>query len=570
MDQRSFVLALVSTLLPAAAARAEGVAIDHKPVGCIVAGSYPRLNACFAPVSRLARARVYFRVADATPEWYYVEMKSDAPCFAGILPKPKKQLVGRKVQYYLDAFDRAFAEARTDETEALVVASKSDCDSKLPVAPLLRRASVAVFPGVPEGFTGATGLGLGTTAAIVGGGAALAGGGIAAASGHSGSGGGSSPTGGSDSSTPPDTIPPTTTTTTTTTTLPGFNPVFKVSKGGVPVDYTKPIIGTEPLTLTIDMCETTGPYPLRFSVDVDGVSVRDTCHSTVTFTTVSASSGPGSPVHASAASRTYGLRLHIHSVAANNDPKANRTTTVEVSSNACATDTQGPVVTLTMPPPGSVFSSSTSYPVHFEASADDSRTGNNGISQVEYKANGGVVATSSGPSPWPANWSESAVNAWLASLLQCQLTATLQAYAVDGCGNATLSQGISATLISTAPSCALGFLARPETTATWVSELAVPGGSGQVVVNGEAVFPREGRSPIAVRPQAGTNRIEATLVEARSAGSWRFELGSVPGLRADSLRVVAGEVVQAAADVVVFRLHGRPGERIVFSFEVER
>lgn len=569
MDHRSLALALVSTLLPAAAARAEGIAIDHKPVGCIVAGSYPRLNACFAPASRLARARVYFRVADATPEWYYVEMRSDAPCFAGILPKPKKQLVGRKVQYYLDAFDRAFAEARTDESEALVVASKSDCDSKLPVAPLLRRASVAVFPGIPDGFTGAAGLGLGKAAAIVGGGAALAGG-VVAASGSSGSAGGSPPAGGSGSGPPPpDTIPPTTTTTTTTTLL-GFNPVFKVSKGGVPVDYTKPIVGTEPLTLTIDMCESTGPYPLRFSVDVDGVSVRDTCHSTVTFTTVSASSG-GSPVHASAASRTYGLRLHIHSVAANNDPKANRTTTVQVDANACAADTQGPIVALTLPSPGSTYPSPAPYPVHFEASADDSRTGNNGISQVQYKANGGVVLTSSGPAPWPADWSEAAVNAWLAGLSLCQTTATLQAYAVDGCGNATLSQSVSATLISTAPSCILGFLARPaEPTATWVSELAVPGGSGQVVVNGEAVFPREGRSPIAVRPRRGENRIEATLVEAHSAGTWRFELGSVPGLRPDSLRVVAGEVVQAAGEAIVFRLHGRPGERVVFSFEVER
>ena len=45
----------------------EGVAIEHSPVKCIVAGKYPRLNACFAPSSRLARARVYFRVADGPP-----------------------------------------------------------------------------------------------------------------------------------------------------------------------------------------------------------------------------------------------------------------------------------------------------------------------------------------------------------------------------------------------------------------------------------------------------------------------------------------------------------------------
>ncbi len=59
-------------------------------------------------------------------------------------------------------------------------------------------------------------------------------------------------------------------------------------------------------------------------------------------------------------------------------------------------------------------------------------------------------------------------------------------------------------------------------------------------------------------------------MEARSGGTWRFALGAIPGLRADSLRVVAGDVLQAAADAVVFRLQGRPGERVVFSFEVER
>ena len=71
---------LATALLPVPGG-AEGVAIDHKPVKCIVAEKYPRLNACFAPSSRLARARVYFRVADGPPDWYYVEMKSDAPVF---------------------------------------------------------------------------------------------------------------------------------------------------------------------------------------------------------------------------------------------------------------------------------------------------------------------------------------------------------------------------------------------------------------------------------------------------------------------------------------------------------
>ena len=40
----------------------------------------------------------------------------------------------------------------------------------------------------------------------------------------------------------------------------------------------------------------------------------------------------------------------------------------------------------------------------------------------------------------------------------------------------------------------------------------------------------------------------------------------MPGFRPESLRVVAGDVVQLAGDSVTFRLQGRPGERVVFVF----
>jgi hypothetical protein len=63
--------------------------------------------------------------------------------------------------------------------------------------------------------------------------------------------------------------------------------------------------------------------------------------------------------------------------------------------------------------------------------------------------------------------------------------------------------------------------------------------------------------------------VEATVVEARTGGTWRFELGSLPGFRPETLRVVAGEVVQLAGDAVVFRVQGRPGERVVFSFRTD-
>ena len=233
--RRAVVLGLLGFLSPSAL-RAEGVAIDHQAVGCVVAGKYPRLNACFAPRSSLARARVYFRVADAPPDWYYVEMASDAPCHAGILPRPKKELVGRRIQYYVDAFDRSFTESRTPEKEALVVASASECQSKLPVAPILNSATVAVFPGLPAGFAGgAAGLGAGAAAAARGG----------RCRGRGGRGGRrgrrrlgqrldthDDPAARRGRSTT--TTVPTTTTTTTTTPASDFNPDFKVFDGRDP------------------------------------------------------------------------------------------------------------------------------------------------------------------------------------------------------------------------------------------------------------------------------------------------------------------------------------------------
>jgi len=573
MRKRAAVLGILAIVSPVAAG-AEGVSVDHRTVGCVVAGKYPRLNACFAPASRLARARVYFRVKNAPPDWYYVEMASDAPCHAGVLPRPKKDLVGRRIQYYVDALDRDFAESRTKEAEALVVANASDCESKLPVAPVLDGATVAVYPGLPAGFAGAgagAGLGAGTTAALVGGAALVVGGGVALAAGGS-DGASPSPT---TTTLPPPTLPPTTTTTTTTLAIPGFNPVFKVFKGGALVE-ADPVVGIEPLELQFDMCETTGPYRIRYGILVDGSQQVDRCRSSITFTTTGVVAGPFASAVRRSASRSYAVQMTIRSEGPNNDPKANRRFTVQVSGSGsgggCSADTQGPAVSLTKPSPGSLYPRPAPYPVHFEAFADDSSRGNNGIAFVEYKVNypgpdQAVLGPVTAGTPWPYDWTESAVNAYLGTA--CAKFLQVQAYARDNCGNETYSPAVQVIVNNTGPCASVeadAAFAKASSSATLVSELAVPGGAGQVVANGEAVFPRAGRSPLAVRVRPGSNRVEATLVEARSGGTWRFEVGAMSGYRLETLRVVAGEVVQLDAESVTFRLRGRPGERVVFAF----
>jgi hypothetical protein len=121
------------------------------------------MDACFTPAADLARSRVYFRPEGVT-SWYYVDMKSDQPCFTGTLPRPGKKLVGKKIEYYLEAQNKTFEPARTAEYAPIVVRSAQECKKDVPVAPFLNNATVAVFPAVPAGFVGG-GIG---TAAIVG------------------------------------------------------------------------------------------------------------------------------------------------------------------------------------------------------------------------------------------------------------------------------------------------------------------------------------------------------------------------------------------------------------------
>jgi hypothetical protein len=268
MSKHGFWLGLaVLALLPAAAGAQ--VTIDHKAVGCIVAGKYPKMNACFSPTANLARARVYFR-AEGTPNWYFVDMKSDAPCFQGILPRPRKTI--KKLEYHVEAFDKSFAETRTADFLPDVVEKESECKKDTPAAPFLNNATVTVgaaagAPVAPVGFA----LGSLSTTAITAGvvGVGLATTGIVVAT----NGGDETPNTVPQTQAPGTNPPPPVTTaptTTTTTTLPlgtaGFNPVFKI--------FPNPPVGKEPLQVTYDMCDSTG-NDLRFTIDFDGDGVED-------------------------------------------------------------------------------------------------------------------------------------------------------------------------------------------------------------------------------------------------------------------------------------------------------
>ena len=158
-----------------AAVLAQGVAIDHKEIGCIVAGKYPKMNACFTPVSAVGKARVYFR-PETVSTWYYVEMTSDAPCFAGVFLKPSKALIDKKIFYYVDVQGGGTA-ARPSTPRSWWEAKRSagaSCLSRPCPPPVPPRS----YPSFPAVFVGGAGVSTGVVAGGVAAAAAVAGGAV--------------------------------------------------------------------------------------------------------------------------------------------------------------------------------------------------------------------------------------------------------------------------------------------------------------------------------------------------------------------------------------------------------
>ena len=102
-----------------------------------------------------------------------------------------------------------------------------------------------------------------------------------------------------------------------------------------------------------------------------------------------------------------------------------------------------------------------------------------------------------------------------------------------------------------------------------MSRLAVHGARGQVVLNGTtASFQDGGESATCSQTQPGRNRVVAELVTHRgNVGTWRLRH---PGPRSfpGSLRPLAGTPMELTATSIAFRLAGKPGERVVFMFEL--
>jgi hypothetical protein len=543
MMRRGFRVSLALFVGAASAAHAQGVAIDHKAVGCIVVGKYPKMNACFTPAANLARSRVYFRPEGVT-SWYYVEMKTDQPCFTGTLPRPGKKLLGKKIEYYVEAQNKAFEPARTSEFAPVVVRSAQECKKDTPVAPFVNDAAVAVFPALPAGFVGG-GIGTAGVIGLAGAGAAAAGAAVAVA--------------GNDdtvtTTTAPVVVNPTATTpppvTPTTTTLPasGNRPPFAVL-----TTNPDPPSGPGPLTVTFDLCKSTDPDgdPLSFFFDFgDGSKTSGSCIESHTYQASLRAAG-----NVRVQDRSYVAQACVV------DPKeasACRQRNVSATSppptpptSSCPT----PTVTLINPVEGSCIQDND---IPISATATNA-------TQVEFKAQfcsagcGVLVADNSIVKTAPFSGTLFVAHGDGEYLM----TAT----ASNACGAPPVTSPPHHFFDHDSCGCPCTFLERAQgLRAAWSSDLGLEEGRLQLALNGEApMFLTYGTASGTVRLADGENRVEGVLVGAARPGPWRFELPATDAVQPGSLRVISGDVLQLGPTSVTFRLRGTQGERIAFTF----
>jgi PKD repeat protein len=509
-------MAVLSFVLPgllagASVATAQGPEIGHNRVECLVAGQFPKMAACFRPPGSAARGRVYFR-PEAVPDWYYVEMESDAPCYAGVLPRPTAKLINTRVLYYVHVVDKSFAESQTAEYNPVVVEKESDCKDRALLAPFSRSGPRAVFPSVPRGFA----MGSRVSPVVIGvGGAAIVGGGVAIGI----SGQDKAPPTAPPTPSPPTPTPSPAPTPTPTPTPPGESPLTVACQA-------QPRSGYAPLTVAFETFPSggTGSYEFRWDFGDGGTANRSNPNHTYTVTgTFTAVVKVTSGSQEASCSRTITVTsppppevtfpLSVAKAGSGTGTVTSSPAGIGCGGTCTASFTQGTVVTLSQSASlGSVF-----------AGWSGACTGT-GACSVTMDAAKSVTATFNLGAPPPS-----------------AVLAPASAAAREG----SASSGPHIVHLTT--------------------DLQVAGGRGHVAVNGQttlAAGPGVTRATLALR--GGENYVEAWLAEAQAAGQWRFDLGDVvePG----SLAVLAGDVQLATSDAVVFRIRGFAGERILFTF----
>jgi len=561
MTGRSIWAGLILTTLTPTIALSQGLEIDHKAVGCIVVGKYPKMNACFTPTANYAKGRVYFR-PEGTPTWFYVDMKSDQPCVTGILPRPGKKLVGKHVEYYLEGQNRAYVPSRTESYLPIVVRSAQECKKNIPVAPFLNNATVAVFPSVPAGFVGG-GIGTAAVVGIVGAGAAAATTAAIVASNNNDT----------TTTTIASSVNPTTTLATVPPTIPTTTLVIKVNHAPNVVLKTKPdpAQGVGPLTVIFDMCASSDPDgdPLTFFFEF-GDGNKTSGSSCVESHTYSASFREATAGQVKALDSTYTFQgsavdpsLASGSksrtvVAIKPAPACGTPSVAVVSPLGCRPPPKTPVaVTINASDPSGISSvTATAYFTGLYSGGAGGSCSNTGAVQE-----GGTVTATGGPPTYTASLN---VTPGFAQP-KCY---RIDAVATNNCGQSATASGNyqQANYFCTGGYPTFNDVQRA---LAWESDLGLEGGRLQLVVNGAAVsYVETGRAYGMGAISEGANHVEATLVEGSGkAGQWTFNFLAAQAIAPGSIRVIAGDALSVSESSITFRLKGTPGERIAFTFD---
>jgi uncharacterized repeat protein (TIGR01451 family) len=149
------------------------------------------------------------------------------------------------------------------------------------------------------------------------------------------------------------------------------------------------------------------------------------------------------------------------------------------------------------------------------------------------------------------------------------ITNTADVTAVEGDPNTRNNE--DSVTIAAYPCCDITSLASSFTSAV---EIAPADGSAtaNVLMNRRQFQTMNNANPFRIRMDGrpGRNSVEAYLVSGTSGeGVWRFDFSGAEHFVPGSIEVARGDVVTRDAQRVVFRLTGKPGNRIEFTFLLE-
>jgi hypothetical protein len=148
------------------------LSINHQAVGCLIAGEFPLIQAGIEPAANVARARLVFRGAQSTED-FFVEFGAMEGGFVAKMPKPT--MAATPVTYRIQAVSTDGVEVQSPDVQADVVESADQCPADKIVAAVGPPGEVTVFAAAtgsaikPVGFAAGGVLTAGAIALIIAG-----------------------------------------------------------------------------------------------------------------------------------------------------------------------------------------------------------------------------------------------------------------------------------------------------------------------------------------------------------------------------------------------------------------